>query len=79
MVGKYTKQVLEFLGSSSREDKDAEWERITGLGLPEVDALTFVEDALSDISYRESTARLNFIDAEYCSAYNSNDKLDLAA
>ncbi len=33
MVDKYTQQVLDFLRDSSKEIKDAEWDRISSLGL----------------------------------------------
>ena len=43
MVDKYTQQVLDFLRDSSKEIKDAEWDRISSLGLPNVSAFTFVK------------------------------------
>ena len=49
MVDKYTKQVLDFLRNTSKEIKDAEWDRISNLGLPNIGAFTFVEDAMFDI------------------------------
>lgn len=49
MIDKYTKQVLDFLRDSSREVKDAEWDRIANLGLESVSALTFVEDSMNDM------------------------------
>ena len=49
MVDKYTTQVLDFLRNTSKEIKDAEWDRISNLGLPNIGAFTFVEDAMCDI------------------------------
>ena len=49
MVDKYTMQVLDFLRNTSKEIKDAEWDRISNLGLPNIGAFTFVEDAMFDI------------------------------
>ena len=49
MVDKYTKQVLDFLRNTSKEIKEAEWDRISNLGLPNIGAFTFVEDAMFDI------------------------------
>lgn len=49
MVDKYTKQVLDFLRNTSKEIKDAEWDRISNLGLPNIGAFTFVENAMFDI------------------------------
>ena len=50
MVDKYTKQILDFLQDSSREVRDAEWDRISNLGLSIVNAFTFVEESLNDIA-----------------------------
>lgn len=79
MVDKYTKQVLDFLRNTSKEIKDAEWDRIFNLGLPNIGAFTFVEDAMFDIITRSSKNSFNFIDDGYCASYNSNHELDLAA
>ena len=49
MVDKYTKQVLDFLRNTSKENKEAEWDRISNLGLPNIGAFTFVENAMFDI------------------------------
>lgn len=49
MVDKYTMQVLDFLRNTSKEIKEAEWDRISNLGLPNIGAFTFVEDAMFDI------------------------------
>ncbi len=73
MVDKYTKQVLDFLGKSSREAKDAEWDRINGLGLPEIGALSFVEDALNEIAIRNGKTQANFTNDGYCPFYKNND------
>lgn len=73
MVDKYTKQVLDFLGKSSREAKDAEWDRINGLGLPEIGALSFVEDALNEIAKRGGKTQVNFTDDGYCSFYKRKE------
>lgn len=54
MVDKYTKQVLDFLRNTSKENKEAEWDRISNLGLPNIGAFTFVEDAMFDIITRIS-------------------------
>lgn len=36
VVDKYTTQVLDFLRNTSKEIKDAEWDRISNLGLPNI-------------------------------------------
>lgn len=65
MVDKYTQQVLDFLRDSSKEIKDAEWDRISSLGLPNVSAFTFVEEALKNLSLRSEKAKLNLLDNDY--------------
>ena len=62
MVDKYTQQVLDFLRDSSKEIKDAEWDRISSLGLPNVSAFTFVEEALKNLSLRSEKAKLNLLE-----------------
>lgn len=79
MVDKYTQQVLDFLRDSSKEIKDAEWDRISNLGLPNVSAFTFVEEALKNLSLRSEKAKLNLLDNDYCALYDGNEQLDFAA
>ena len=79
VVDKYTKQVLDFLRNTSKENKEAEWDRISNLGLPNIGAFTFVEDAMCDIITRSNKNSFNFIDDGYCASYDSNNELDLAA
>lgn len=79
MVDKYTKQVLDFLHNSSREIKDAEWDRISNLGLPSVSAFTFVEEALNALSLKSKMPNFNLIDNGYCSLYKGDEQLDFAA
>lgn len=79
MVDKYTQQVLDFLRDSSKEIKDAEWDRISSLGLPNVSAFTFVEEALKNLSLRSEKAKLNLLDNVYCALYDGNEQLDFAA
>lgn len=62
MVDKYTQQVLDFLRDSSKEIKDAEWDRISSLGLLNVSAFTFVEEALKNLSLRSEKAKLNLLE-----------------
>ena len=62
MVDKYTQQVLDFLRDSSKEIKDAEWDRISSLGLPNVSAFTLVEEALKNLSLRSEKAKLNLLE-----------------
>ena len=62
MVDKYTQQVLDFLRDSSKEIKDAEWDRIPSLGLPNASAFTFVEEALNNLSLRSEKAKLNLLE-----------------
>ena len=73
MIDKYTKQVLDFLRDSSREVKDAEWDRIANLGLESVSALTFVEDSMNDIALRSDNAGLELIDEGYRSLYEGDE------
>lgn len=79
MIDKYTKQVLDFLRDSSREVKDAEWDRIANLGLESVSALTFVEDSMNDIALRSDNAELELIDEGYRSLYEGDEQLNYAA
>lgn len=79
MVDKYIEQVLDFLRESSKEVKDAEWDRISSLNLPNVSAFTFVENSLKDIDLRNKKAKLDLIDDGYCSLYKGNEQLDFAA
>lgn len=79
MVDKYTQQVLDFLRDSSKEIKDAEWDRFSSLGLPNVSAFTFVEEALKNLSLRSEKAKLNLLDNDYCALYDGNEQLDFAA
>lgn len=79
MVDKYTKQVLDFFRNSSREVKDAEWDRISSLGLPNVSAFTFVEEAMNALSLKSKVPNFNLIDSGYCSLYKGDEQLDFAA